>query len=151
MNWIAIAPALILLVWIAVHDIRHYRISNVSVALLAAFFLLHVAVNGRGDLLPSHFLLAGFLLAVMILPFQFGWMGGGDVKVLAVAFLWTGLHCALFFALVLFAATTIHAVLAWCGALTSRESGARRKIPFGPAAALALGVTMLVCIAPQSA
>jgi Flp pilus assembly protein protease CpaA len=71
-------------------------------------------------------------------------MGGGDVKFLAVAFLWTGLSGALPFAILLALFSGIHSIAAKLGWAKSQitESG-RRRIPFAPSVAGALICTFI--------
>jgi prepilin peptidase CpaA len=75
-------------------------------------------------------------------------MDGGDVKLAAVAFLWTGIECALVFALLLLGFAVIHTAAAKLGLVVVRrgDDGAMR-IPFAPSIAAALiGVFMLGCL-----
>ncbi|MDE3075412.1 MAG: prepilin peptidase [Chloroflexota bacterium] len=70
--------------WAAYTDIRRRRISNrltFGVALLA--LALHLLFGGPAGLLVG---LEGWLAGVALLavPFALGWMGAGDVKLLAV-------------------------------------------------------------------
>lgn len=146
MSWLVIALALGLLAWIAVHDIRHYQITNWSVAALAALFPLYALAAGAPQAIPSHALLAAVIFAGLLVPFHFNWMGGGDVKILAAAFLWTGLTCAFSFAVLLAVATLIHAGLVRLGWAGVRDEGRGRRIPFGPSAAAALAPTLVLCV-----
>ena len=58
-------------------------------------------------------------------------MGGGDVKILAVAFLWTGMSGALIFAVLLAVFSSVHAVAAKLGWVKSQiTEGSCRSIPF---------------------
>jgi prepilin peptidase CpaA len=80
-------------------------------------------------------------------------MGGGDVKLLSVAFLWVGIGCALPFALLLLLFASVHTIaakLGWVDAQRAKNDG-RMRIPFAPSIAAALvGVFMLGCLAPVS-
>ncbi len=82
----------LLLVACAMTDFLWLRIPNLLVLALVALFLASAAltdvpVNWLGQVLPA---LGG--LGVGILLFQFGKIGGGDVKLLAAAMLWIGIH-----------------------------------------------------------
>ena len=55
---------------------------------------------------------AALMFVVMLAVYSFGWMGGGDVKILAVAFLWTGVSGALPFAVLLGLLCSAHALAA---------------------------------------
>ena len=71
-------------------------------------------------------------------------MGGGDVKILTVAFLWTGIDCASPFVLLLLLFVSLHAVAAKFEWVESQQdvSDSRRRIPFAPSIAAALIVTI---------
>ena len=146
MTWAVIALALALLGWIAVNDLRHYQIPNWSVIALAGLFVLHALAAGAPQAVLWHGLLAVAIFAALLVPFHFNWMGGGDVKILGAAFLWTGLGCAFSFAVLLCVAAMVHVGLARLGVVGARGEGRSRRIPFGPAAAVALGLTLVLCV-----
>ncbi len=77
---------------------------------------------------------------VVLLAFHaLNWLGGGDVKILAVAFLWTGLSAALPFAILLALFCSVHALAAKLGWVPSQTiDGGRRRIPSAPSVAAAL-------------
>lgn len=82
----------LLLVACAMTDFLWLKIPNLLVVALVGLFLAcaaltDVPVNWPGQLLPA---LGG--LALGILLFQFGKLGGGDVKLLAATMLWIGIH-----------------------------------------------------------
>jgi prepilin peptidase CpaA len=93
------------------------------------------------------------MFLVMFVVYSFNMMGGGDVKLLSVAFLWVGIDCALAFALLLLLFSSIHAIaskLGWANAQLG-ESDDRKRIPFAPSIAAALaGVFMLGCLGSMS-
>jgi prepilin peptidase CpaA len=65
-----------------VSDVRTRRIPNAIAIALGVFGLGFSALMGWGSLLSA--VLAGLLVLVIgMLPFSFGWLGGGDVKLLA--------------------------------------------------------------------
>ncbi|HEX6510904.1 MAG TPA: A24 family peptidase [Chloroflexota bacterium] len=70
-------------VWAVVTDLRHRRISNrTTLAAALAAGAVRLAMGGPASLLVGA---EGWLLgvAVLLLPFVMGWMGAGDVKLLA--------------------------------------------------------------------
>ncbi len=76
-------------------------------------------------------------------------MGGGDVKLLTVAFLWVGPSCALPFALFLLLFVSIHTVAAKLKLVESQVAGERTQVAFAPSIAAALiGVFMVGCLKP---
>ena len=85
--------------WGAVVDIRRYMIPNVVCAAVALSFL------PMAIFMPPMFLIGGLLtglavLVVGVFVFARGWMGGGDVKLLAATSLWAGPTLFLPFAIV---------------------------------------------------
>ena len=90
-------------------------------------------------------LFAALMFAVMLVFYGRGWMGGGDVKILAVAFLWTGLSGAMPFAVLLALFCAAHGLIAKYGWAKSQDSGAGgRRIPFAPSVAAALICTFML-------
>jgi prepilin peptidase CpaA len=77
------------LIWAAFSDLRHYLIPNRIPVLIAAAYAVIASA------LPLTFVIGGFLtglavLALGMLVFARGWMGGGDVKLMAAVALWAG-------------------------------------------------------------
>ena len=90
-----IAPALGLLVWAAVEDMRHRRIPNwltfsLMLSGIVQSFMSHGATTPTGSILG---LLTGFALTVGM--FAIGALGGGDVKLLTGIGAWFGPQVAL--------------------------------------------------------
>jgi prepilin signal peptidase PulO-like enzyme (type II secretory pathway) len=78
-------------------------------------------------------------------------MGGGDVKILAVAFLWIGLDCALVFAVLMALFAIAYSIAAKFGWAKYQEVGKHKRIPLAPCVAGALIVCfMLGCLRPVS-
>jgi prepilin peptidase CpaA len=80
-----------LMAFAASSDLFTMTISNkLSLALVAAFFLL-VMVTGMGlAAIGMHLAAAALVLIVAFLLFTQGWIGGGDAKLAAAAALWFG-------------------------------------------------------------
>lgn len=80
-----------LMAFAASSDLFTMTISNkLSLALVAAFFLL-VIVTGMGfAAIGMHLAAAALVLTVAFLLFTQGWIGGGDAKLAAAAALWFG-------------------------------------------------------------
>jgi prepilin peptidase CpaA len=75
----------------AASDVARMRIPNVLVLSLLAGFAITVAVAQPGWLdLAAHVSVGLAILGGGLLLFARGWMGGGDVKLLAVTGLWLG-------------------------------------------------------------
>jgi prepilin peptidase CpaA len=138
-----------LLLYGAVRDFRHYSISNLLVLVLAGLFLLHAGLSGRWVTLYENVAFALLMFVLLLLCYARGWMGGGDVKLLTVAFLWVGIHCALAFALLLLLFTGVHACAVKLKWVEGRVADGRLKVPYAPAVGAALiGSFAVGCLAP---
>jgi prepilin peptidase CpaA len=92
------------------------------------------------------------MLTVMLYFYAQNMMGGGDVKILTVAFLWIGLDCAFVFAVLMAIFAMVHVAAAKFGWVKVEQVGKDKRIPFAPSVAGALIVCfMLGCLQPVSA
>ncbi len=113
------------LFWVALTDFRNFKIRNEAVLVLAGLYFLYAAASGRWASVPWNVGFAILMLAGMTYIYAVNKMGGGDLKLLAVAFLWTGPWSVLPFALLL---------LVFVGSSLSRGAarlGGRGEIPGG--------------------
>jgi len=127
-----------LLVYGAVKDLRDYSISNVFILVLGGLFILHAVLSGRWVTLYENVAFALLMFAVLLVCYARGWLGGGDVKLLTVAFLWVGLRCALPFSLLLLLFATLHTVAIKLKWVEGRRVAGRLKIAFAPSINAAL-------------
>jgi prepilin peptidase CpaA len=126
-------------------DLREYKIPNELILALAGLFALHAALTGHWIDLRWDLAFAGLMFAVILVFYGLGALGGGDVKILAVAFLWTGLSGALPFAIFLAIFSSFHAWAAKLGWVNSQITpSGRRRIPFAPSVAGALICTFML-------
>jgi prepilin peptidase CpaA len=129
----------------ALTDLREYKIRNEMILALIVLFVLYIAVTGRWADLKWDVLFAALMFVVLLIFYSWGWLGGGDVKILAVAFLWTGSSGALVFAILLSFFSGVHTLAARLGWAKSRVTASgRRGIPFGPSVAAALICTFML-------
>jgi len=139
------------LFYVAVTDLKHYKIRNELILLLTGLFFLHTLFSGRWVNIVWNLALAAVVLVFLVYFYARHWMGGGDVKILTVAFLWTGVDCALAFAMLLFVFASLHTIAAKLGWTESRQADGdkRARIAFAPSVAAALiAVFMLGCLRP---
>ena len=78
----------------AIEDAIRFRISNITCAIVFVAGLVAVAVQGFSPALWQNALICVAILAVGTWAFAAGWMGGGDVKLLAAIGLWLDLSAA---------------------------------------------------------
>ena len=134
-------------IYAAYIDMRDFRIPNGLVLLLAGLFLLHAVLSGRWVEIHWNLALALLMFALMLLFYSRNWMGGGDVKILTVAFLWVGFRCAMPFAILLLLFSTIHVIAAKFNLVRVRMAGKRKQIAFAPTVAAAMAsIFLLNCI-----
>lgn len=157
-DWLAIYALLAALIAAALSDAVTYLIPNRYVAAVGAAFLVYAA--GKPPSLWLHgFAAAGLLLAIGVLLFERGILGGGDVKLMAAIALWTGFDKLPLMlvvtgisggALALAHLSPLHRLM------PARPGGApetddlrgrlRRPVPFGVAIALGGICTALACL-----
>src|SRR6516225_3515966 len=75
-----------ILIYVAFVDWKDYKINNESVVLIAALYLLYVFATGTWSEVWSHVAISLAILLVMLVCFKYGLLGGGDAKLLTVAF-----------------------------------------------------------------
>ena len=77
-------------------DLLTMKISNKLVLfLIAAFFIVAIAVQLPLEVMGMHVLCALLVLAVGFTLFALGWIGGGDAKLAAATALWLGFGLAM--------------------------------------------------------
>jgi prepilin peptidase CpaA len=80
----------------AVSDVRFFRIPNIYPALILLLFLGSRLIWGFSPADWPHLMHFAITLAVGMLLFKMGWVGGGDAKLYSAAAIWfTGLNAAL--------------------------------------------------------
>jgi len=89
-----------LLVIAAVEDVRARRIPNWLTAGVAALYPTYVLASPAAVPWLEALAVAGAILVVGFLVFARGWLGGGDVKLIAAVSLWAGPEHILLFALI---------------------------------------------------
>jgi prepilin peptidase CpaA len=127
-------------------DLTRFAIPNGLIASLVAIYVVHTfTLENRSELLWD---VAFALMIFLVLLFFYArdWVGGGDVKLLTVSLLWTGIHCALVFSVILLVAATAHTVAVKFKRSDHHDDDKSVRIAFAPSIAVALvGVLMLGC------
>jgi prepilin peptidase CpaA len=151
-EFVLVVTAAVLL-YAAFNDLRRYKIRNDLIVVLVVLYCGHALLSGRW--VTAHWNLAFAFLMFVVMCFFYSQrlMGGGDLKLLTVAFLWVGIGCALPFAVLLLGFSAIHVVavkLGWAD-VQQTDHDESRKIPFAPSVAAALiSLFMLGCLAPRN-
>jgi prepilin peptidase CpaA len=150
-SYAVLALTAALLAYMAFHDLREFKIRNTLVLVLAALFFVHAALSGRWVVLHWNLAFAAGMGVLLLIGYAFRLLGGGDVKLLTVAFLWTGLRCAVPFLLVVTAASMLMIVAAHFGWMPAKRVNGRLRVPFAPAIAIGLiAIFPMGCLAPMN-
>ena len=152
-GWLAIILFL-LLILAAMEDVWRLQIEDWMSAAVALCAFLAVAIDGPAGAIWENLLLFAAVLGIGTLLFARGWMGGGDVKLLAASALWFDLSqgwkmlvaVALAGGLETLIVMTLRS-MPWPPALRRRLAVLRRDeaIPYG--VAIAVGVTLVGLVA----
>jgi prepilin peptidase CpaA len=139
------------LFYVALTDLKHYTIRNEVILVLTALFFLHLVLSGRWTTLHWNLGFAALLFLIMLCFYSMKFMGGGDLKLLSVAFLWVGPFCALPFALFLLLFAGIHILAVKFKLVEAQIANGRTHLAFAPSIAAALiCVFMVGCLQPVS-
>jgi Flp pilus assembly protein protease CpaA len=137
-NVVLVATATTLF-YAAMTDLREFKIRNTLVVALAGLYVAYALLSGQWVYAYWNVALAAVMFVVMLFFYGQNWLGGGDVKILTVGFLWVGIRYAMPFSLLLLVFAVTHIVMAekfaWVN--VKRVEG-RAKIPFAPSVAAAL-------------
>jgi prepilin peptidase CpaA len=148
-SYAVLAATAALLAYMAFHDLREFKIRNELVLVLAGIFFLHAALSGRWVVLHWNLAFAAGMGVLLLIGYAFRLLGGGDVKLLTVAFLWTGFRCAVPFLLVVTAVSMLMIVAAHFGWIAAKRVNKRLRVPFAPAIAIGLiAIFLMGCLAP---
>ena len=131
------------LLFVAFADLQNYKIKNENVLLLGALYFIYAFTSGTWNAIPYHLGIAVLIFVILLVCYSYGMLGGGDVKLLTVAFLWTGRDCALLFAIVMLVITGVHTGLVYLGLLSAQTVKGRQRIAYAPAIAGALVVVFV--------
>ena len=144
-GYFVLVAASALLLQAAWTDLREYKIRNELILALAGLYVLYAVLTSHWVNLKWDLLFAALTFAVLLAFYNTGWVGGGDVKILAVAFLWAGLSGALPFAVLLALFSAAHSLAAKFGWVKSQTTASgHRRIPFAPSVAAALICTFML-------
>jgi len=136
-----------LLFYIALTDLREFKIRNDLILVVAGLFFVHALLSGRWVELHWNLGLAALAFAFMVYWYAQGLMGGGDLKLMTVALLWSGVRCAVPLLIIIVVVALIHALAAKQGYVAAQTVNGRMRIPFAPAIAAGLiGIFLLGCV-----
>jgi prepilin peptidase CpaA len=126
------------LFYVAINDLREYKIRNEIVITIACLYGVYAFLSGEWVRAYWNVGLALFMFGVLLIFYARGWLGGGDVKILTVGFLWAGDRYALVFAVLLLIFACIHVAAAKIGLVGARLVRGRMVLAYAPSVAGAL-------------
>jgi prepilin peptidase CpaA len=125
------------LIFVILDDLKNFRIRNEAVIFMAVLFLADAITRGQYHDTLAHLSFGGIMFLLIIAIYALGMMGGGDAKLLAVAFLWLGVGAATIFSALLLILTLVYWLGAYARVFPKQIVAGRMKIPYGPAIASA--------------
>ena len=139
------------LFYVALTDFKQFMIRNELILVLAGLFVVHALLSGRWVIAHWNLAFAALMFGVMLYFYTQNLMGGGDVKILTVGFVWIGFRCALPFAVLLAVFAAVHVVAAKFGWAEVHQVGDKKRIPLAPSVAAALILCFILgCLQPIS-
>ena len=139
------------LFYVALTDFKQFKIRNELILVLAGLFVVHALLSGRWMSAHWNLAFAALTFCVMAYFYAQNWMGGGDVKILTVGFLWIGFGCAFPFAVLLAVFAAVHVAAAKFGWVEVQRVGDQKRIPLAPSVAGALILCFILgCLQPMS-
>ena len=145
--WLAALLVLILLA-AAVEDAVRFRISNITCLGICCCAIVAMALNGFPLALWQNLVVFALFLTIGTAAFAAGWLGGGDVKLIAATGLWFGFRSAVALIAAILIAGGIVAVV-YIVARSVRRIGSESKsrdgrIPYG--IAVVAGTLLVIAI-----
>jgi prepilin peptidase CpaA len=140
------AATIVLLCYIALIDIRTFKIENKSVVLLFVLYILYAFTSRTGREITADVFVGASVFGFLLWSYTRGGVGGGDVKLVPIVCLWVGAHCAMLFSALLIVFILLHLTIIRLGWASVRAIDGRRAIPYAPSVAGAmLGAIFLGC------
>jgi prepilin peptidase CpaA len=140
------AATVMVLCYIGYTDFRTFKIRNESLILLLGLYAAYALLTRSTFEILSNVLFGIVIFAILLFFYARKLIGGGDVKLLSIACLWVGVHCALLFSIALLAFISLHVAAAGMGWVGTNSIEGRRGIPYAPSIAGAIiAVIMLGC------
>jgi prepilin peptidase CpaA len=137
------------LFYMALTDFKYFKIRNDLILVLVGLFFLHAFLSGRWTTAYWNVGLAVLMFGVMLYFYSQNAMGGGDLKILTVAFLWVGVGCAFPFAVLMALCSVLHVAAAKFGWVEVQKVEAGTRIPLAPSVAAAMIICFLIgCLQP---
>jgi len=126
------------LFYVALTDLRYFKIHNEFILVLIGLFSLHAFLSGRWTTLHWNLGFAALMFLIMFYFYSLKMMGGGDLKLLTAAFLWVGPFFAMPFALLLLGFVCVHILAIKLKFVEAHVASDKKWLPFAPSISAAL-------------
>lgn len=129
-----VAILIIVLAIAAVEDVVRLRISNLTCIAVFVGAIAAMALHGLGIVLWQNVMVFAFILTIGTAAFAAGWLGGGDVKLLAAIGLWLNFSTALSVMVAILIAGGVLGLLFLLARVVRRSTepnDRRSKVPYG--------------------
>jgi prepilin peptidase CpaA len=135
------------LFYVGLTDFRTFKIRNDVLLLLIVLYFMYALVARSWSEILFDVLLSAAIFSVLLWFYTKRVVGGGDVKFVAVACLWVGLHCAPLFSVLLLLLLGLHLIAVKARLAATKTMAGGKGIPYAPAVAGALiGAIVLGCL-----
>lgn len=144
MDWLRLIATAVLAM-LAISDLRARRLPNAAVAALAGLYFIGAGIDDAlRAALAAHALTAVAALMLAAGLFRIGWLGGGDAKLAAVIFLWSGpVHATRVFFIVSVSGLMLGMAVLAAGVLARRSVPAHERLGWvAPARGVPYGVAL---------
>lgn len=131
------------LAYISYTDLKFYKIYNYSNIIMAATFIFINIIFSKYNIILTNITLSFLIIILLFYPFVKGLIGGGDVKFLASALLWTGIDYSAAFAVYLALSIFLYLGLLYMGLVSSLKKNGKTYVPFGPIGAAAMILALI--------
>lgn len=126
-----------LLAYVIVDDYLNFRIRNEVIVIMLLLTALKYMINGLPDQFHLQFGYVVLIFFFLLIMFSRGYLGGGDVKLLPLAFLWLSVEKWLLFYTILTIITIIYATMALLDLVPTDKKNGKPRMAYGPCIALA--------------
>jgi prepilin peptidase CpaA len=121
--WILVLTA-VTLFWAALTDLMEFKVRNELIVILACLYVVHAFFSGAWIGMQWNLAFALLMLVGGAYVYSLHHIGGGDLKLLTVAFLWTGPWLAPPFIVLLLVFTLIYYAAAKLGLVAAQRTAA---------------------------
>ena len=125
------------LIFLSIEDIAYFKIRNEGILFIIVLIIVKYITCGLPNDYFAHFIYSLLVFGFIVAVYAMGFFGGGDAKLLPLAFLWLDTDAWFSFYVSLTIITIIYIMLYYLNVIPLIRKSSSRKIPYGPCIALA--------------